>query len=432
MSEKINVVLPQKYDLVVGDTFQLFYRGIVDAPNPFCYDILAICEKGRNYPRYFEFLPEEAGEFKLTVYVYGANKVLLGKGETLLCVAEPKAPTKPLNVLCIGDSLTAGGIWPEEVLRRLTATDGEPKGLGFSDINFIGTCKKGDAGYEGYGGWRWESYFPTSVNAMWVVSKINDKTIEDQHSLWKDENGNIWQLETIADDYLKFNRYLEHDAPRPESGVLVHYKNAKNTSPITIDSSSTEKKSPFYDEETNKISFSTYCKRNGFSGIDAVYIFLGANGRIEAYMAGLTNEEHCKNLAENGKNFVRLIHEEYPNAKINIMGLFVPSVNGGMGASYGAQLPYCDYYDFVRFVMELNKAYEEWTLLPEFRDYTEFVNTSGQFDSDNNMPNTEKSVNTRNKKTEIIGTNGVHPLPEGYLQIADAVFRNLVHLCKEL
>ena len=53
--EKVNVYLPKKFDLVVGDTFQMFYRGIIDSPNPYIYDILAVCEKGRNCPRYFEF-----------------------------------------------------------------------------------------------------------------------------------------------------------------------------------------------------------------------------------------------------------------------------------------------------------------------------------------------------------------------------------------
>ena len=38
------------------------------------------------------------------------------------------------------------------------------------------------------------------------------------------------------------------------------------------------------------------------------------------------------------------IHSAYPDALIRIVGLQVPSVNGGTGASYGARLPYCDDY----------------------------------------------------------------------------------------
>ena len=52
MNNKIRVILPDKYDLVVGDTFQLFYRSIIEAPNPYVYAIVAECEKGKNFPRY--------------------------------------------------------------------------------------------------------------------------------------------------------------------------------------------------------------------------------------------------------------------------------------------------------------------------------------------------------------------------------------------
>ncbi len=58
----IRVILPKYFNLVVGDAFQLFYRSVVEAPNPYAYDILAVCEKGRNCPRYFEFMPDEEGE----------------------------------------------------------------------------------------------------------------------------------------------------------------------------------------------------------------------------------------------------------------------------------------------------------------------------------------------------------------------------------
>lgn len=40
MNDKRRVILPDKYDLVIGDTFQLFYRGVIETPNPFCYNIV--------------------------------------------------------------------------------------------------------------------------------------------------------------------------------------------------------------------------------------------------------------------------------------------------------------------------------------------------------------------------------------------------------
>ncbi len=433
MSEKIRVVLPEKYDLVVGDTFQLFYLGIIEAPNPFCYDILCECEKGRNCPRYFEFTPDSEGEYKLRVSVFDASKNLLGSAETILKVATPEAPKKPLNILCIGSSTTSGGEWINECFRRFTGHGGTPEGLGFPEINFIGTQKRGDISCEGYGGWRWDSFYRTVVGGMWVVSNGNDKTTEDQHSIWQDDNGNLWQLETLGGSWLKFNRYLQHKGERPTSGKLIPYNNAVNLTPINIDRSSDEAKSPFLDEESGEIDFKKYCDKNGFDGIDACYIMLGGNGLQEAYIDGVYKiEEHCKNNVERAKILIGLIKKSYPDAKITVLGLIPPSAIGGMGASYGAVMPYCDYYGYLRYILETNRALEGLTKEPEYKDFMDFVNISGQFDAVNNTPSVEKQVNIRNSKTELVGINGLHPLPEGYMQVADAVFRNLVHLVKRI
>lgn len=430
MKDKIRVVLPKKFDLVVGDTFQLFYVGVVEAPNPYVYDILAVCEKGRNYPRYFEYTPEEEGEHLLTVSVFDAGKNLLGKGETLLNVVKGKSPEKETNILCIGDSLTAGGHWVSEVNRRLTSNDGAPEGNGFKNFNFIGTCKKDNVGFEGYGGWKWEDFTreeSTTNPSIWVTCKTN-KTVEDQHSLWEDDNGNLWQIETIDIGRLKFNRFKGHTAPRPESGKLTHFKNAINKETIEIINTYNEDPNPFYDEESKKVSFIEYCKKHNFRGIDGVYVLLGGNGLI-----GNTKPYNvfCEDLKEKAKKLIDFIHADYPEAQIKIMMMPVPSKNGGTGASYGAELPYCDDYGLAHYVMETNMAYEKIALQKEYCEFVEFINISAQFDTDNNYPSTEKNVNTRSAKKEVIGTNGLHPTIDGYMQIADAVYRNAVKsFCK--
>lgn len=102
-------------------------------------------------------------------------------------VSKPEIPQKPVSILCIGDSLTADGEWVCEFNRRLTAQDGEPVSDGFSNIKFIGTCEENKVFYEGYGGWRWESYLAVASGTIWVAAEGNDRTDDDQHSLWKDE-----------------------------------------------------------------------------------------------------------------------------------------------------------------------------------------------------------------------------------------------------
>lgn len=420
MNDFVQVVLPKKYDLVVGDTFQLFYKGIIEAANPYCYDIVSVCEVGKNFPRYFEFTPDQTGEYNLEVTVYSNDKRILARGETKLLVCEPKkVPEKPLNILCVGDSLTCEGLWVHEAKRRLSETGGEPCGLGLDGFNFIGTCKNDNVGFEGYGGWKWEHYLSGDddcFGAVWITC-CHDKNERDQHSIWIDESGNKWQLETIEKERIKFNRVEGHQGELPK-GVIKHLENADNTNDINIKKSEYEVKNPFRNSDTNKVDFINYCEKNGFDGIDVVYLFLTWNGLV-------LTKEHYLEMAEKGKKFVDILHGQFPQAKVKLMGLQVPSKT--VGASYGAKLPYCDYYGLARFVFELNRIYEAWTLEEKYKDFMEFINISGQFDSDYNMPYKEKCVNTRSKQKEIVGSNGVHPSVDGYMQIADAVYRNIVN-----
>ncbi len=419
---KIKVVLPKKFDLVVGDTFQLFYRGIIEAPNPFCYDIVAVCEKGNNYPRYFEFTPDEEGEYNLTVSVYNADKKLLGSGETVLSVVKPTEPKKHISILCIGDSLTAKGQWVGELKRRLTENEGMPSGNGLSNIQFIGTCNVDGTLFEGYGGWKWDSYLTTTMKGIWITVENHNKTDEDQHSVWQDDNQNLWIMETVCNDSIKFMPYKHEHPINNTNGKFIHIKNASHQDDIIFTDIATEKPSPFLNKENNAIDFSWYCEKNGFEGVDGVYILLGWNCLKE----GLDLPEHCRGLAYKAKEMIDAIHLDYPDAWVRILGLQVPSVNGGTGASYGAQLPYCDDYGLTKYVMELNRAYESITQEKEYMDFVEFINISGQFDSDYNMQSSKKPVNTRSKQEENIGINGVHPSFDGYMQIADAVYRNAV------
>lgn len=82
--------------------------GVIEAPNPYVYSIVVVCEKGRPFPRYFEYIPEEPGEHKLTIRLYDAWRNLVGEGETLLVAKAAKEPAKCTTMLCMGDSLTDG------------------------------------------------------------------------------------------------------------------------------------------------------------------------------------------------------------------------------------------------------------------------------------------------------------------------------------
>ena len=51
--------VPESYQLVVGDTFELFYRGIILATDPYIYNIDVRCPKGASFRRKFVYTPTE-------------------------------------------------------------------------------------------------------------------------------------------------------------------------------------------------------------------------------------------------------------------------------------------------------------------------------------------------------------------------------------
>lgn len=163
--------LPEKYNLVVGDTFELFYKGIMLCKDPYHYNILVTCGIGNTFARKFVVTPTEAGTHTLTVQLTDDFGNVIDEASTQLVVSSKMAsPAEQMNVLCVGDSLTAGGQWVDEVYRRLTKTTSAtqhnataPTGDGLSNIAFVGkkTTANG-AGYEGTGGWTYNSYLDTS------------------------------------------------------------------------------------------------------------------------------------------------------------------------------------------------------------------------------------------------------------------------------
>lgn len=432
--DSIRVVLPKKITCVVNDTLQLFYRGLVEAVNPYNYDIRVICLRGKQFPRYFEFKPTLADvgtyAFKLSVR-NNSGKLLAEQSTVLEVVASPNQPASAKNILCVGDSLTSNGVWCEEARRRLCDQGGVPAGLGKTNIKFIGT--KGNANgckWEGYGGWTWNSYLNkpnVTTSDIWVYCSHN-KTANDQHSIWQDSSGAKWSLETIEPTKLKFTRYQAHtSAPPTAPGTLTHVQNAVNTTNIAFTDCKVAEGNPFWDFATNKVDFKKYCETNGFSGIDYVYTLLTWNGgRVDKWdVASNTGE------LEAAKQFIDALHRDYPNAKVRVMGIQLPSLNGGTGANYGATGGYSETYGLVRGVFGLNLTYMQLASDPAYKDFVEFVNVSGGFDSEYNMPYSTALVNTRSTVTETLGTNGVHPSNEGYCQIGDIAYRSLVaDLCK--
>ena len=414
---KVKLSLPDKYELVVGDTFELFYKGILLCNNPYNYNFVISCSKGAYYSKKYMFTPtaSDVGTHNLTITILDDDENTLDSKQVKLIVKnKAKSPASKCNVLCVGDSLTSGGAWPSEVHRRLTGSNGTPVGEKLTNINFIGS-KQTSSGckYEGYGGWTYGSYNTNSVSLQqyWLNTSGN-RNNSYQKSVWKDSNNIQWVIETIEYGRIKVYRNVHGTQMLPASGTLtwVSGGDGTNNSDIVYTSYEVESGNPFWDNEANQVDFGKYATRMGVDSIDHCYILLGWN------QTG-TTEQAFKNDIQ---LFVDNIRKSFPNCSVTLMGLQVASLDG-FGTNYGCSW---NYYDKFKVVFNMNKWNYEAAKANQNMD---FINIAGQFDTENNMPKATRQVNVRNQTTEKYGSNGVHPDSTGYMQIADAVYRHLTH-----
>ena len=408
--------LPRKFDLLVGDTFEMFYKGITNCLNSDLYDYeISFSDsfnRGKAWKRKWEWTPVETDVGTKTMTVTAVDNIGKEIDKKTVSIVVHNRPSNPSNekiILCVGDSLTNSGIWCSELRRRMIASDGNPTGYGLTNIKFIGTKENSDGcKYEGYGGWTFKSYLSSmKSNDYMIIHGSFDKVDADQHSVYYDSNGVRWKLETIGNDVIKLIR-VNGAAVLAPSGRLIWESGGVTHTDIVYTSSEQAIGNPFWDESANKNNFTAYASRMGVSKIDHCIILLGWNdtGASEA------------SYKTNAKKFIDGIRAEYPNCKITLLGLQVPS-RDGFANNYGISWKY---YNKLQSVWNLNQWYQD--IADEYNDI-DFVNISGQFDTENNHSIASFYPNTRNPNKVTLQSNGVHPYTYGYLQIADAVFRNI-------
>lgn len=335
--EDITISLPSVINATIGDTLELFYKGIVKVNDKSNYNINLSATKGKKYRNRWIYTPIAGDtDFNLTVSILDNSNRLIDSKTTIVKVSTVKtSPVSTQNILCVGDSLTEGGEWVTEFDRRLTGTVGTPIGHGLSNIDFIGTMGT-TTKYEGRGGWRWTHYTSNTV-------------------------GN-----------------------------------------------------PFWNSALGRNDFSNYCTANGFTGIDYCYVLLGWNSYFE----------DVSTIVTQAKVFVDRLHTDFPSCKVIVSGLQVPDLDG-YGENYGTESA-LNWFENMQFVMRLNEAYENWTKEVAYSDFMEFIHLSSQFDSENNVQTSTRTVNVRSTKTEVYGINAVHPSFDGQMQIADSAYRKFM------
>ena len=404
---------PSTITAIVGDTIELFYKGLINAYNTddYAVDISFAnnANHGKNWKRKFSWKPvaSDIGTHTMNVKLLSNTGEEIDSASIIVnVVAEPSSPSSQKVVLCVGDSLTSGGKWPVELHRRLTGNGGTPAGYNLNNLTFIGSKEKDGVKYEGYGGWTFLSYNTanTSDAYMWITC-THDKTDADQHSVYKDANNVQWYLETIEQERIKIIR-VSGSGTLPSTGTLTWVSGGEHTSNIVYTASEQAEGNPFWDSQNNQNDFAAYATRMGVSSIDYCLILLGWNSTT-------WSESTYKTQAN---AFIDRLLTQFPSCKVILLGLEVPSYDG-IANSYGISWKY---WEKLQFVWNLNGWYED---IADDNSSVIFANVCSQFDTEYNMQTRNMAVNIRNDETVTVQNNGVHPADSGYLQIADVALR---------
>ena len=420
-SMKRYLYLPKRYDLVVGEPFELFFRGLVNSVSIDTYDFELSYTDGMNrgtgFHRKYYFVPteEDLGMHTLCIRLRNNEGEILDEATcTINVVNPPVSPKEERVVLLMGASDTGPGVWTSELGRMLLGTGGEPAGHGLENISFIGSRERNGVRYEGYGGWTFLSYLTENKrdDFMNLYGEFSDKIpAVDQHSSYQDENGQIWKLETITPTKIKIIRqYYPHPvALSTEGGRLTHVSGGQNLGDIVYTSAGRADANPYWSAELGRNDFRAYAARFGKNKIDEVVVTLTWNSHAwtrEAYEAAM-------------RDFIASVHKDFPECHITLVGGLFP-LRDGFAQNYGISFAWFPKLEMLRDFDNIRER-----VASEDPERLSFVHLASQYDMDYNGVYAEFDANIRNPEKVTLGSNGLHIADSGQHQIADAIYRSI-------
>ncbi|TNJ58759.1 hypothetical protein FE784_37800 [Paenibacillus hemerocallicola] len=150
MMRPYDLLLPPVISAVVGHEMNLYFDNLI-AGEATRYDFDVHAGIGRHRNDRWTCVPEQPGDYPLTVEVYSEEGERLATAQTVIRVKPAEsAPGEARRVLFIGDSTTAAGQYTGELL-RLCATDGR-------GLTLVGTKGIAPNSFEGRGGWKVDDY----------------------------------------------------------------------------------------------------------------------------------------------------------------------------------------------------------------------------------------------------------------------------------
>lgn len=442
VSKLPNTFLPKKIYGVIGNTMQIYNRGVTISQEPNRYYNDWECGQGKIYKRYLEITPALSNgsvPTELTIkhrLIDDHYNKTVQKSSSFIVSARPSSPSNNINVLCVGASTTQEGEWASELKRRLTDTldSGTPAADGLANITFVGRKNLAaswnrpvDVKVEATGGWQWSTFYTPQAAVRFVVSGVTSVNIGDIYSYTNANNKTV--KVAVAEVNITGNsgniRFTYNwdtagsGVPSAASGIITKVSGFGDDT-IAYSSSESETYCPFYNDDTEQPDFSVYAETYCNNQIDVVIFYLSNIN------AGVMGDESLVALIASMKTMLDTLHADFPNCKAIIAPGIGYNTYYGVEYNYNASSKYKSWaalYAQFRYV----KAVEDFISDNDYKDWCFLANTMAEVDSEYAFPTSTKAVNTRIATTEVIGTNGAHPTLQGYQMIADSIYRAFVN-----
>ncbi len=434
--------LPARVDVAVGRDLTLWTDTLWPADGPPAR-VKVTCEVGRMSDRGFHFTPASSQvrrAFPAVVEVRTPAGALLASQPFELRVVPRHAAAAPLQILFLGDSLTAAGVLSGEVKRRIEDDGGPPPLLfGYQDNG-------GANRHEGRGGWGFRSFItPLPFFYRFTASGIahpppvmagytaGDRLFRIYYKLLEPDADGRWHGDLVCQVRGKENPGLSpSNMPAPAaSGTLVAQDRAGDgdTRIAYTRVAYPVPGNPLWDETLHGgrggVNVRRYLAARRFWGgadrLDVVFVQLGVNDCMGVTIKPESQREPLLNaiLADCKTLVAALLDPEhgYPDCRVILalppIGCHSPET---FLANYGPQAPMARYEAHVRSLWaRLLREFDQSPRHPRVRIAVNGLVT----DRDLGYPAEERTVDGRQRRVHV---NAVHPNETGYRQGADAYY----------
>ena len=379
--------------------------------------------------------------YDLTVKVRDNNNDIIDTATSVIrTIPIPSSPATQKNILLFGASVASKGLIADELRRRLTLTSGtitsttNPLGIGLTNIGFIGRVTGyvvTDIHQEATGGWSWGTFAgqgepryrfyvtdgsgeSVGVNETFVIAGLTF-TVKEKNITNGDGNFSCTYTGTQSGDV-------------PTTGTISFQSGNVNYSSKRAESTG----NPFWNPNKAggagidfKFYADTYC--NGAT-VDILISHCGVND-----IAGATWN---KNNTINSIKAIAMAYKQYCidnsiDGKFILSSIAVPDPTGGFGINYYADGAVSNYYIALRKLFELAQIFEDIANDDEFSSFVVHATVMPESDGENMYPQSERDVNNRNTKKEMIGTNAFHPEDLGHKIIADGIYQSVCDVLQQ-